>query len=223
MISPSIPMSWGPGWGGFVWTEDIRGSFFEADLFTSNAYTTDQILGGLVARKCQEIDTKVVDDVRNFLFSDDGDTDCLDLVALNIQRGRDHGIPLYNDLREAAGLIKYTSIDQITDDTSVTSVLKDLYSDDINIVDAWVGALAEKHVDGTSLGELALHIMIEQFENLAYGDPNFYLLDDDIWTENIRSHIVNIEELTLSMLIDFNTIISRDSSMSAFLEGVTHS
>ncbi|PZD72211.1 hypothetical protein C1752_03797 [Acaryochloris thomasi RCC1774] len=38
----------------------------------------------------------------------------VDLGALDVQRGRDHGIPLYNDLREAYGLERINSFTDIT-------------------------------------------------------------------------------------------------------------
>ena len=45
----------------------------------------------------------VVDDVRNFLFGPPG-AGGFDLASLNIQRGRDHGLPDYNSVREQLGL-----------------------------------------------------------------------------------------------------------------------
>ena len=45
----------------------------------------------------------MVDDMRNVLFPS-GPHGGLDLAAMNIQRGRDHGLPDYNSVRKALGL-----------------------------------------------------------------------------------------------------------------------
>jgi peroxidase len=58
--------------------------------------------------RSMEVDIHILEDLRSFLFVNPGKIAGLDLASFNIQRGRDHGLPDYNTLREAFGLSKHT-------------------------------------------------------------------------------------------------------------------
>lgn len=175
---------------------ELSDAFFNPGVITENG-GIDPILRGLGAQTAQAADTFVVDDVRSFLFGAPG-AGGLDLVSLNIQRGRDHGLPDYNDLREAVGLERVTSFDEITSDATVAARLEALYGD-VDSIDAWVGGLAEDAVDGGVLGELFATVVIDQFTRLRDGDR--------LWSQAVLGdqEADRIWGTTLSDLIERNT------------------
>ncbi|MGN6370461.1 MAG: peroxidase family protein [Phycisphaerae bacterium] len=160
----------------------------------------DPILKGAATGDAQEIDVHVVDDVRNFLFGPPG-AGGMDLAALNIQRGRDHGVANYNTLRAAYGLPRVTSFAQITSDGTLQSELKATYGN-VNNIDAWVGGLAEDHLKGDSLGALFTRIIGDQFERLRDGDR--------FWYQNTFSGagLNAIAHTTLAQVIERNTALT---------------
>ncbi|HQR42463.1 MAG TPA: peroxidase family protein, partial [Gemmatales bacterium] len=128
---------------------ELKDSFFNPALIKET--NIDPLLKYLASDRAEEIDTKVVDSLRNFLFGEPGQGG-LDLASLNVQRGRDHGLADYNTVRAAYGLPKVTSFAQITSDPVVQQQLQTLYGN-VNNIDLWVGGLAEKHTAGGSLGQ----------------------------------------------------------------------
>ena len=132
----------------------------------------DPILRGLARQRAQNIDSLLVPQVRNFLFGPPG-AGGFDLAALNIQRGRDHGIPSYNEVRAAYGLHRLTSFDQVNRDPAVWNKLAAAYAT-VDDIDAWVGVLAERHAPGALVGPTIRAVLKDQFERLRDGDRFWY-------------------------------------------------
>ncbi|MBI3412133.1 MAG: peroxidase [Planctomycetes bacterium] len=160
----------------------------------------DPILKYLASDKAEEVDTMVVDSVRNFLFGPPG-AGGLDLASLNIQRGRDHGLPDYNTARAAYGLPKVTSFAQITSNKDLQQRLQKLYGS-VNNIDLWVGGLAEDHVPGGNLGPTFTRIIANQFQRVRDGDS--------YWFERTfsGSQLFALEHTSLADIIRRNTTIT---------------
>ncbi len=153
----------------------LRDAFFNPDFAKNQG--VDLLLKGLSTQQAQDVDVMVIDEVRSFLF-DEGNGG-LDLAAVNIQRGRDHGLPSYNDMRRGLGLDARVDFSEITADADVTTALAAVY-DSIEDVDLWLGAIAEDAVADGLLGELLNAIIVDQFVRTRDGDRFFYQNDDDL-------------------------------------------
>jgi hypothetical protein len=132
----------------------------------------DPIIRYMAIDKAQAVDNTIVGGLRNFLFGPPG-AGGFDLASLNIQRGRDHGIPSFNTVRTDFGLPPLTSFAQITSNVALAATLQSLYTS-VNKLDAWVGILAEDHAPGSSLGPTAIAVLTDQFVRLRDGDRFWY-------------------------------------------------
>ena len=96
----------------FRGSENLKTTFFHPfALYDKNAF--DEVILGMVSSPTQEIDNNFVDELTNHLFEIPGDAFGLDLTALNIQRGRDHGIPGWMKWRQLCGLPIATNFDEL--------------------------------------------------------------------------------------------------------------
>lgn len=173
----------------------LSDAFFNPTLFGQTG--VDGILKYAASTHAEQLDTQLVESLRNFLFGQPGEGG-LDLASLNIQRGRDHGLADYNATRAAYGLRPVTRFSQITLNPDLQAALREAYGN-VNNIDLWVGALAEDHGNGAATGELSRRIMAEQFERLRDGDRFWYQRNFS------GAELFRLERTRLSEVIERNT------------------
>jgi hypothetical protein len=177
-------------------------------------YQIDAFLKGLIVHNQYETDTKINSDLRNLLFGDPNKPARfgIDLASLNIQRGRDHGLPDYNTVRKFYTGSAAKNFSDITSDPDLADSLKKLYGT-VNNIDLWVGALAEDHVTGSSVGNTIYRILKAQFENVRNGDFYFYLNDPYLPSQTLAK----IKMTQLSDVIKRNTSLTNVQSDVFFM------
>jgi hypothetical protein len=160
------------------------------------------VLKGDADGDAQAMDEQVINEVRNELFNEvvPGVGYGQDLIALDIQRGRDNGIGSYNEVRESLGLPAVTSFSQITSNVQVQKALQAAYGN-VNNIDAFEGGMAEDPVAGSDVGPLFQAIMVNQFTRLRDGDRFFYLNESFTPAEQALLQQGN----TLAKVIEANT------------------
>lgn len=147
----------------------------------------DDVIRGAISTNIEASDTYFSEELKSKLFQDVNDdsnnndsksgTHCggLDLVALNIQRGRDHGLAGYPEWRQFCGLEKPQRFSDLRHDMDNDSVerISELYSD-VEDLDLYTGALSERPLRGSLLGPTASCLIVDQFVRLKYGDRFWY-------------------------------------------------
>ncbi|XP_069801210.1 myeloperoxidase-like [Dendropsophus ebraccatus] len=166
----------------------------------------DPLLRGMINNnaKLNRQNQMVVEELRDRLFKLINNIG-LDLAALNIQRGREHGLPGYNAWRRFCGLSAPRNSEELAvvlENRKLAESLIKLYGTPENI-DVWVGGVSEPLVFRGRTGELFSCLIGDQLRRSRDGD-RFYYENPSVFTSSQRR---SIESVTLSHIICANTNI----------------
>lgn len=136
---------------------------------------TDNYIMGMINQVAQALDNSVTQEVTNHLFQEPGKKWGLDLASLNIQRGREHGVPSYNKWREFCGFKRIRAFHELHGIMSNLTVKGyEKYYEDPDDIDLWSAGVAEKPLPGSMVGPTFACIIGKQFSNFRSGDRFWY-------------------------------------------------
>ncbi|XP_055533803.1 myeloperoxidase [Wyeomyia smithii] len=140
----------------------------------------DDAIGGAMSTPLGKYDQYFTTELTEHLFEKPQDLlhdrPCgLDLVSLNIQRGRDHGLPSYPHWRKHCRLPPVNTWSQLAEavDSNSLKLMQHIYKDPEN-VDMYSGALSEPPIKGGIAGPLLTCLLGDQFVRLKQGDSFWY-------------------------------------------------
>ncbi|CAH1403181.1 unnamed protein product [Nezara viridula] len=184
----------------------LRFSLIKPSLF-NDVNVMDSLVRMLSTQNCQAKDLSLPHAVTEFLYSIGNETG-LDALSLDIQRGRDHGLPPFVAFRKLFGL-KYESFDDLTSSIpqEILQDLKKIYQKVSNI-DLIVGGLAEIPNKGSLLGPVFSSIIAQQMATTRIGDRYFYDNKDQPYPFTLNQ-LSEIRKVSLARLFCDNTSVKK--------------
>uniref|UniRef100_A0A3B4WRT4 Thyroid peroxidase n=1 Tax=Seriola lalandi dorsalis TaxID=1841481 RepID=A0A3B4WRT4_SERLL len=139
----------------------------------------------------------------------------MDLASLNLQRGRDHALPGYNDWRAFCGLKRVKTLDDLKEvvGNKVAEKIHKVYKHPDNI-DVWLGGLVENLLPGSRTGPLFSCLIGKQMNVLRNGD-RFWWEAEGMFTQQQRAELL---KGSLSRIICDNTDL-REVPYDSFIFG----
>lgn len=129
-------------------------------------------------------------------------------------------------MRKAFGLATVESFGDISSDSQVQQKLrkaygvtydkeKNLYCDNVDNIDLWVGGLAQDHMAEAMVGKTFQAIITDQFVRLRDGD-RFWYRNDPFFASN-EDLMLELEHTKLSDIIRRNTKVGDELQNEVFL------
>lgn len=194
----------------------LRDGFFKMDALLAPEIL-DEISRGLVATPMETLDQFITGEVTNHLFEDRRiPFSGIDLIALNVQRARDHGISSYNNYRALCNLKRARTWEDLSREIppEVISRFKRIYPT-VDDIDLFPGGMSERPLQGGLVGPTFACIIGIQFRQLRKCDRFWYETEDP----NLRfteAQLNEIRKTTLSKIVCENMDIPGDMQRAAF-------
>lgn len=175
-------------------------------LFT-HAKDTDIVMRGSLLQHSYYFSPAINDYMNNHLFEGMSKKfERLSLGAINIQRGRDHGLPGYNKYRKWCGLKYARSFDELVEIPYYTrEKLKKIYMS-VDDIDLFTGCMSEYPVKDGVVGPTTSCILGAGFHDWKYADRFWYETNDKL-TGFTKIQLNEIRKSSIASLICDNTHI----------------
>ncbi|XP_046639032.1 peroxidase-like [Daphnia pulicaria] len=178
-------------------TFTLSSYFFDASKLPEPGFI-DSAIRGLTKQMPLAVNAEYTSQLTNYLFKGSNPYG-MDLVALNVQRGREHGIPDYNTVRAFCGLPKASTFDDLINEIDQPTInsLMNAYNS-VDDIDLYIGCLAEsaRPVNGSLLGPTGLCVVARQFAVTKNNDRFFY----DVGSQANSFTLVQLKEIRKTSL-----------------------
>ncbi|XP_052710144.1 heme peroxidase 2-like [Crassostrea angulata] len=190
---------------------DLRNIVLKPDWIYRKDGGVGAVTKGLYETNAQSVDMRKSYEVTRHLF-EAGPGTGIDLAAINIQRGRDHGLAPYNVWRSVCQLQPATTFTTgagglVDHPQDAVLALKSIYKS-VDDIDLFTGGVSEKPLPGAQVGPLFACIIGLQFKALKYGD-RFYYENDDRNVKFTTEQLNEIRNTLMANVICRNTDISK--------------
>lgn len=194
----------------------LRDGFFNSDMLY-HPLMVDELIRGLIGEPMEQLDPFITKEVTNHLFEDKKKQfSGMDLISLNIHRGRDHGLPGYNSYREVCSLKRALTFQDLSGEIpqDVLQKLQETYAA-VDDIDLFTGSISERPIQGGLLGPTMTCIIATQFKRLRHCDRFWYETNDPI-IRFTPQQLAEIRKITMSKVTCDNLDMPGEIQKHAF-------